>query len=394
MATQYQPRPYTNPQRWLLTDGSTLLAPQLEESPTGRNVRIAGTTASESVHSNEERALVRRWIKDEVYRRNASIWTCVGKEKAPYTDGNLSELEMGLHSQTGNAEQVADLHLFKDNGKSFTTCYWRYEHPTLPFVGQIIVRLHERGQRYYGEASPARVVVSLMYLNTEAGDFSSEPSFLQVDDPDEWPRDHGKPDWVDAIPFGTSSHPNDRAAAKAMLEAVRAIDGLATVSVPDGREPDKWMTLEFKESNVHGGFLAEVQDYVDTEQDVERLQELWTEMRAIFRKVGLTLEEHDIKNFELALNGKVRALESAIDPVADADGVDKNHKVHIDLPNGIIAVTCSVKHSEDSVQEWEIAKVRAEMTGELDELLAYVRAHAEREDQDRIKSLLKSARGA
>lgn len=391
MATKWQPVPLTEKRSWLLTNGEVVTMPDLEETPSGLKVRVAGS--NQSVFRKDLEELIVSTVRKTAQGRGTEVWMPL------YEQG---QRVAGVVNATTNGKPPT-LHL--GTSEDTTLIWFRFRHATLP----IEAVLHITAGRLPGVPSwrpDERVQARLgMPVNSDGMDSEvlgiederftalagnlphhSRLTFVEFvrDNPVEW-----------ASILGTSAFRNEREMVEMLLEKVRKADSLARIQVPDLREPSQpaWLDLELHDTNLTMRLIADLQDYLDGEPALAEAARLYNEFRAALRKAGVVLQESWTENdLNRALNGgdeegfTVRVME----PVEKGGREDSDHSLFIHMPTGTFVVNCLLHtaNRNEVADEWEKAHVIAELTGQEDALLAYAREFARTKDERRTREIL------
>jgi hypothetical protein len=387
--------PYnTSNRQWLLTNGEVVTEPNLEISGSGRRVRIAGTKIS--AYTKDLDDLVLSAVKQAAQGRGAEVW--------------MRQIELG-RDQLGWDPDVAraELHVLTQPrvSQAQTLLWWRFRHPSLPVTAILTVSLRAGYRASTGCPQTLQTSVVLPLTETRA---SIHPQHLVEDNPrfsqttkrvyknnlqvNEFIRDH-KPNW-DTDLLGVERFNTERAAVKALLAKVRAIEEMAEIQIPDLRNPDEpgWLTLSLHETNMNPQFLADLVDYLDGGATVAQAAELYNEMVKVLAGAGVVLPPRSENDFQAALSGNGEAVTVEVQPViAENDTADHHHSLTMHVPSGTFIVNCAL-HTQLTVtneviaEKWEEALTLASLTGREDELLAYARRYAETEAERRTQRIL------
>jgi hypothetical protein len=345
--------------RWLLRDGTVLGSPPLEITGGGRRVR-----SEQFPHLSKERADWQSLLYDVVWeiaeRRNTSVWAALDAEPGPPDPARLHLLEPDRTGRT-------------------TTAEWRFTHPRLPITARLLLTLSKDYSDYY--------VVHLRMLF---------PDLRHRVVPEHLEHGHLRDNlgvtpggWSDALPWETRKCTTPRAAVRAFAEAIAKVDGLASVTIPDSEgEP---VLLEFAGSNLGGEFRAALAEYLDGTTLLERAADAYRELQAALAAMGVVLGA-GTPDFAAALGTEPgKALTVRVNPVMyDAEAEDAHHVLHVHLPSGTFLVSCDrdrhaehEERSQETAEAWELARFRAELSGELESFLNYTRTRKNERRQER-----------
>lgn len=381
--------------QWLCVDGSIINEPPHYRSAGGRKIKINLDGESWERHHLSD-ALASTAV-EIASRRGTKVWMPLGPRDNPKQE--VQSQMVGDH----RAKDKAELHYLHGDAKEWrlaTRLYWRFKHPTLPIWSSITVLVT-------GDGGPS---ITTMYGYYHTRGSASYAAWVNVESWDDLETVRGghagqvrempapRPDWMDEIHLGRERFPTVRAAVTRLGELVRQLNGIEEIASPDLR-PDishtlySWLPTVFYDTNVTSDLLDDIQLYVEGEPLVEEMSSVYARLQELMRRIGISLPARNTNDFMRAVAGG-DAFRIPVGPLADKAGDDAVHALHVDLVTGAFVVECSVRHevNEETATAWEVAKFRAEMTGELDELLAYARAWVVKQEQDRVRAVLESSK--
>lgn len=389
--TVWSPLSRYEPRSWLLSDGSVISEPPLEESGSGRRVRVAGQNDT-STYSNDLDGMLTRAAFAAANRRGTNVLlelTGGLKKKAALAMG----FDPGVHS-SAILGPVHD----PENRQNITYCWWKFRHPDIPqFEAYVTVTMRGEASLSYNR----NLTVWMPVRNYRWGDthtFCSEvngPYFpniterLDSQSESEWDRwlEQNPPNWAD-LNLGSSRTGGARAAVKDLLAVVRRVEEYEYLEVPDFRDTDNpcLVPLQLVATNVNGQFISDMTEYLDGTPHVERALQHYKDLIQMLRSMGMDVQAPDTVDNDLAaamLAGQTGVLNlkvvNPVNPEPDCEfEIDHQHTVSLHLPTGTFLVDCHVRPDdpEEIDQKWQEAKTIARLTGEEDELLAYARAYA------------------
>lgn len=404
MTTVWSPAPYITKQEWLLADGSIVVSPDFETTSSGRRVRIAGTTTSAGSRQTDEliTAAIDTLAKQRGTERLIRIFPQEDEQK----------VRAGVVGAPAEVfTQAATLHINADHSSSntygVTYLLWDFEAVGLPIAATIFAVLDQRQNRctvstkvvwrathlvHAGQPAPIYYHHdgSNMYLHDL---YRHSPDFRVVDEAVTKRDGLLGPDMVLNSQVYTSQF---RQAVVAFAERAKAIDNLDEIELPDLRVPGQVSFLKFKRktsnysASVHNELLAMVQ----TGPLLERITTSYNDLVNAMSQLGVVLRTRPgDTEFAKAAAGDLTQLKVTCAPTEDndtvADSIDHNHTVTIDLATGSVIVNCSLRTDPDEVAEaWNIAKFKADLTGEVDLLLAYAQAYRDPKEQARIRKII------
>lgn len=402
MATQWIPLTRFEPKSWLLANGEIVKEPAMEQTSTGRKVRVAGTT--DSMYASELEECIGKAVQAVAKSKGTSV-------VIPLEDWRRQEVNaLGFDPTVTKAK----MHLIHDptNQRGTTTAWWRFKHPTLAFevvlysqmIGSPAANQPGRqviqtsivipGINHYGSGLGAS------WTKTADAGFTNYLSMARYadgfdeykwrefvrDNPPSWATN-----WLDTI-----TSPTQRHAVTEYLKIVREFESYEAIQIPDLTNPSAapaWLDLELYETNVNAELVADLTDYLDSAPTIEQVAELYDTMLQTLRGAGINVSGKSSNDFLAALLAGDKASLN-MDVLALAEGefqIDHMHKLSVHLPTGTFIVECShATGDKDTVaHEWEEARTMAALTGDEPELLAYARAYAKEKNDKRTKQILK-----
>lgn len=402
--TRYAPR------QWLLADGTTITEPTLEQTSSGRKVRIQG--AKESVFYGALDEHLNRWAI-----QNASdIGTRVLSEVTDY-EANLW-LTAGIDPKV---ERSVKLHTMQEGGGNSTQAWWRFELPGTPYQVLLVAQMQNAGR--WNAPNGMNTQVTLYMPSAQLSRLNS-PNVLtfrgvqdyQYSDLLESIRysDDSGLNYTHWINFMSSETPNwdsrllnswsytegpHQAVAK-LLKAARSIESEGTIQVPDFSDPSTpaWLTLELLDTNINSQFITDMVEYLDTDSTAEQILDLYKQMQDKFRQLGVATDDKTTDDFAAAIvSGDKGKLSMRISNPADLDyaGQDHTHSLSVHLPTGSFIVECFHRHldKQDVLDSWDAAKTVAALGGEEDVFLAYAREFAKKAHKGRTKQIIANRKG-
>lgn len=391
--TTWLPRTnFEQPKQWLLANGEIVSEPPLEQTSTGRKVRVAGTNMS--AFSKDMDALVLKAVKQFAEQKQTTVWMPLANAKA------------AMESRAGFSPEAtkAKLHVMEDALKT-TIVWWRFKHPSLPIEALLYVRASLVNQYYPNQGS--RVETALVAPDGSGADLQAR--FDDVKDgffsgiSMDWPlrefvRDN-PPSWDAADILGSDHYVTERELVKGLLAKVRKIDDLDTIQIPDTRDPDNhaWLDLELHETNLNSNLFAELTDYLEGTPSVEEALRIYEDLRACLRKIGMVLGEKSEDDFARGLAGGDKDFVTVTlnRPHEENGSEDHQHSLRMHLPSGTFVVDCQLRVNQNAiVDRWDEAHTIASLSGEEDVFLAFAREVARKEQDERAKRILRQRKGS
>lgn len=404
-ATTWHPRTTLSPKVWLLADGSVVTEPALEETSTGRKVRIPGTTLS--AFSRDVDELIYQGVQALALKRNTKVWM-------PLDDQQRRMMEQNYFDSRVTKGHKASLHLLDSSrSRGATTVWWRFRHPTLPVEAMLVCDM-QSGYSYRGQGASMTVQTVLLMQSTNP-DHANQVTMVHATSSDlsdfwgslrtavghrlrfqELVRD-SPPNWYSDFQLNARTVNGERVGVRELLTDVERIDGFDEIDVPDLREPEApaWLRLNLIDTNCSGEFVQSLKDYLDGESVLGEAVKHYNEMVRLLRSAGLVMPEQEEASFAAALaGGDPVQIEVESKPNEVGHGIDNEHSVVLHLPTGTMIVNCARRMAsrDEIAHKWEEAVTMASLTGQEDALLAYARKFAETENERRAKKILDERR--
>lgn len=397
MATQWSPATQMERRQWLLTNGQVISEPDLEETPSGRKLRVKGTELT--AYSRDLDYLLGRAANQIATEAGTKVWM-------PLHNRKFQEV-----SATGVQTRQAKLHIIHDpqNVRGSTQCWWRFKHPDLPIEVVLVIKITQQ-YNYHGPKAQ-NILAFLTQPQTVADSRSYETMFINetgsafaqnecvLDDPDDRLKfrkwvEANPPDWDAGAVLGSFHFDGERPAVSAILRQVRVADALASVQIPDMRDPDNfdWLTLELCDSNVTQSFINDLVEYLDGTPSIEEAARLYTELQNVLRRIGVVMGDRTANDFSAALlSGHKEPLTVDVSPLSEVGhSYDHHHSLTMHLQTGTFVVDCGAQRKSNEIAEkWEEAQLIASMTGQEDVLLAYAKKYAEQAAKERAKKIIR-----
>lgn len=395
MATTWSPVTNFQKKQWLLTDGSVVTEPDIEESGSGRMIRFPGTDLKgyRSEHVSLLRAAVNRVAEARSERlplpEQVKVWMRY--------DG-MAEAHRGKVGFDPK-DVKANLHV-STPGVDKTILWWVFRHPTLPIEATVVIR----GMNHQVAAAmvapdtdphPAHGRTILQVHNHGFGPYIDPLNSDEQDILREYIRDNPA-EWADVL--GSRSFTNEHDMLKEMLRMVRHMEDFDTIQIPDSRriaegEP-AWLDLELYDTNVNGSFIADLTDVLENGPSFEEAARMYEEFRTYVRKLGLVFDTKTPDSFQRALAGDEKEFYAPISMGGMLSEPDTHHKMFVHLPTGTFVVECDLRVDHNAVAaQWDEARTIASITGEEPALLAFARETARREQAERTDRIARE-RGA
>lgn len=392
MATTWLPKNNFTRRSFLLANGDVVLEPELEETATGLKIRLAGTKTS--YFSKDKETLVRKGLDIVASQRQTQYWMPIDLDEAALTSN--------AGFQPANTQARFDP-LVKKGTKA--TAWWSFKHASMPVEALLYLRWqnpngYEEGNQILGRLVLPNQMNSSLHPDAKA---VADPKFSAIEMSiqehsirtyfEEFIRDNPPGEWAKVLQ--QTNGLMERSAVETLLREVRAVEELDEIEIPDLRDPDNpaWLTLKLHDTNVNGQFMQDMGEYLSGTSSVERALELYRDLVAQFRSIGMVMEADLSENQLMAamLHGDKKALTvkvgTPIDPDESADG---KHKVSVHLPTGTFMVSCShqVEDKDKIAHAWDESLLLATLTGKKDVLLAYAERYVETEHERRTSKTI------
>lgn len=372
-ATTWHPYSDTyKPEAVLMANEVSCKLPPLETSGSGRRLRFAGTSKSFAASSLPYELTT--WANDQASTMSTKPWMFT------FTD----EVEKIYRERVFPASTMAESAKFRlldedtrRSGRDTTSlAVWRFQHPTLPIQAHVAVSLTSS---YYNVTVQTQV-----HYRTTVWDGSQVPNYgtsyeewdipYQVDNAAARALLTSGP--VNAVkPFSQNFNKTaHRAAAKKFLAACQQVDNLVGLDLPDYRDPSNpaWLTLDLAETNYTQEFEQTVKLYLDTEETAKALKLQIAELVKTLRALGTVVTPPDEEStaYAEAAMGNLHRVTATMDAVGQHDG---SHQVLLNLIDGTVRVACGKGEARgEAANAYEIAKFKAEITGQLDQFTSFV----------------------
>lgn len=390
--------PYHERQQWLLTDGTIILSPDVETTTSQRRWRIAGSTDAASKADLDRLILaaidrqaaaqgVKRWLRlfEDDENRHASV--AVGASKK--IDFNtVPPVKMGK-----NDKIIVAFEFVSAAYPAIRATLW------ITLVNNYSGATSVRSCFTYRVTNPevGDTAHILRYAEDDATGWTPAPNMYRYDDNYRQLEQAANKIKPCDVPIETKHFGNNtRGAIARFLELSKQASGLASVEIPDLRDP--WnvasMTLTASRTNYSNALYRDVLDMVQVAPAMDRLHEHLQGVATELTRLGLVANVKDKFDLKALLAGKLSELQCTIKPNEVTDdrneGIDPVHTVTLDLSKGTFVVNCAKSHHlDDTAAAWEVAKFKAEISGETDVLLAYARAFNKPAEQARLRKIMK-----
>jgi hypothetical protein len=399
--TVWSPAPYISKQEWLLADGTVVTSPEFEATSSGRRVRVAGT--KESIGSRQVETLIQASIDKIANERGTHrLVRIFPEEETDQTAATNVSAPDTVFTDAVTLHLLNEQQAAKDRGR--TVAVWKYRDAQhSPVVAYVFVTLEQRYNDTY------QVHTHLVWRDTRPTYASTnsllvaDGSYIQGNDMYRYGDPHQKLQERlnnGLLPFtlGSKNYGGQmRTAVVKFAEQSRLVDQFDELSVPDSANPKVSRTFKRVASNYSAAFNAELLDFVQTGPVLERIKENYDQLLQDFKTLGIVVTERiDGGDLAQAIHGNLTKIQATVRTNEDENegeegsNIDPHHTVAFDFATGTVVVNCGHSHDlDETAQAWEIAKFKAEMTGEVDALLEYARAYRDPKEQARLRKIIK-----
>lgn len=400
MATQWNPRFEQSQHQWLLTNGEIVKAPAMEETPSGRKVRIIGTSLDG--YAKDIDTVMLTGVAKVAESRGAKIWMRFDEDATAVVFAG----HLGFDYRNEGAQQLHILGRSQENGAR-TVLWWRYVHPDYP-LGAIVSLVLRAEKRSYAPLASQQMRSGVSFQVAVAGmpdsiaaryhDGTREiVDILPLDyNAKETARGYYRtnPLSIDGL-FKTSDTTSERAAVKQLLDHVRTLDDIEEIELPDLRDADAPGVLTFRldSTNVTGEFIDTLIQYLDSAPTLEQAAHHYEQLLITMRQMGMVLApktENDFLSAMLAGEGMTIVIEAHDETNGGVHTAkDSRHTVSLAMSTGTVVVNCDHRTNHDDIAHaWAEAKTIASLTGEEDELLGYAKAYNNKVNKERADRII------
>ena len=246
--TTWLPRTSFDRHTWLLANGEVVQEPPLEETASGRKVRIPGTNIS--AYSKDVDDLLGQAVQAIATQKQTNVWMSLHNHK--------SSEQAALGFDPDAAKPVVHFLQPSDGsryGQRSTHLWWRFKHPTLPIEAVLTVEASDHG---YGSDRPQTiqgrlvlpkqltdgvVAMSAAHVTEITSRWNASTNSINnyntVNGIREFVRDN-PPAWDGEASkiLDSTRFDSERLAVTALLSRVREADSLAEIQIPDLRDPE------------------------------------------------------------------------------------------------------------------------------------------------------------
>jgi hypothetical protein len=401
-ATQWVTDPESR--RFLLANGQVVEPPPMERTTSSRpRFRFQGE--SDSYGSNQIRDILIQRIEAV---HNSSIIQCfVEPEKVR----DQLATSFGFSTWREMAGTTPDLGRIAPRGGSSTgevvQGWTRYAHDTLPLEALVSTQ----AQWWYSRVNISNLVAirSTHLLSRESATSVQTWSTHGWSLPPE--LDYNKhpygvvgnavraADPPHTAPFVSNTEPTIQRGVRTLAQNIRTLKSLETIRVPywadlNASEPTGYLELHAVETNISSEFEHQLSEFVTNRDVLARVTKAHQDLVMTMRQAGIVVShEPDEDAMIAALTSGAGRAEIQVQ-ADDLGHPDSEHVVRMNLLTGTVVVSCGCENNvrrvnvlSEAAQAWEVARFQAEVTGTVDELLAFARESAERQEQARVQEI-------
>lgn len=360
MTTTWLPHDF-EPHTWTLINGETIQEPALQITEGGRRMRIA-SSPEHSFWTKDQREGIRKYMDEVAAARQSALWFVLTKTPTLPEPGEMR--------QVASPEEVFSLVTPKPSRrdaseKLLTAFFENSEHGVVAKMSITVIKSwYRHGYDVHFHAS----------VNVTDPDFPGRNIKIK-----EWDAKASEPSYnIPLIP----------AAAKT-LKLLQSIDRPSIeVSIPHGLPGEKKckdITLDFVTCNYADAVRTGVRELVDRGLEVKEIRRVYGELRDLFARTGIILEEDiNMDQFLLALvSSQYPENVGIVAQIIEAPSMSEDlsptlratHKVGIDLLNGKFHIECGKALTGEALHAYEMAKMREDLTGQTGEVESYIEAY-------------------
>jgi hypothetical protein len=352
--------------RWILTNGEVITAPLLEETPSGRKVRVMDAPEING-YSRDIDEIIQKAVQHVAEEKGETVWFQVPSPSELMTGG--------MYYIDKSDQTVPSLHIFSETGEA-GQFWWEFSHESLPLSAYILMDTRNAS---YTRNGRHRVTVQIVYpseydnrpwasqTNNSAG-LNDQASHLGIA-----ANTHYSNHPMKGYEFAGQHHPeSDHGLVKLVLDTIRGIEALDVIEIPDTRDGNfGTLSLHLTNTNCGSAPIEPLVDYLDAGPAMEKAASHYAEMLTALRSSGMVIPAFNQNEFLSALTNNDATL--VLTPLQQDGTFDHDHTVGVQLSTGTIVVSCN--RDDDISHAWEEAKLVAALTGEEDALTAFAKGH-------------------
>lgn len=417
-STTWTPAPWLTSQTWLLKDNTVVKTPEMEESSSGRRVRIKGE--SKSFPKGDVDQLMRDAIEKVARERGTERWVIITDRDTNNAWHGAASPDRGrmpdftaspsLHYTDPNLINNASAHtdivfeFASEECPNVTAMVWVYLGKARYGSSYVIksgITYRNMFQDHWNDASgyqfwsPGTKGWWDAYTNYshDAGDDREEDTeaFLSAHVP------------IPGIEWVNQEFTSARSTVAAALKLAKELVNVEKISLPVWRDRSMPEAMTYKatgRTTFSNSLYREMLEFVQTKATVERIRHNYEQILRDMRALGMVTEATKERNFFQAVEDglghdlvchtiPVRLDDEEPVPGHPESVTDEEHTVSIDFKSGTLVVNCH-KDSSGIVEQWNFARFEAELKGELDSFLGFARQATQKRSKKRLEKIVNS----
>lgn len=416
--TTWTSAPWLSGQTWLLKDNTVVVTPEVEESGSGRRVRLKGE--KKSAPKGDMHTLLRDAIVDIAKQRGTEPWVQLFTPEEVVSSHAYAVQSVGR--VTVRYDTPPSLHFLDEERATKRGCNtsvaFEFESIEVPGVTATVWVQVANGDSYYS-STEVRSGITYRFMHEgnpanavsfwDDGDNVWSTPFSRYDSSDaaetanEWLRQF---DPTPGVEYVNHSANNARQAVIQALGIIKAVSDLDEINIPVWRDRSvpSAMKFKFKRTNFTNALYQQMLEFVQTKPTMERIKANWEAIRADLASLGIVTSDHDsgrnrdedqfrklveqASGSELVCHMIPKVIgEEEADTGSTEIKDDPNHQVSIDLASGTIVVSC-FGHDEETLNQWNFTRFQAELKGELDAFLGFAQQAQQKRYHRRFKKIV------
>jgi hypothetical protein len=417
--TLWGPAPWLREQTWLLKDNTVVKTPLLEATSSGRRIRIAGQT--QSFPKNELDSLQFSAVREVAVERGTEPWVQITN-----TPDDTMSFHGAASPERGGTPDFSVVPSFHYSDPKRIN---QYDHTqiTFEFVSEECATLTAVvwvyiGKGHYNSDFVLRSGITYRAMNEKAGTSPGSGYSWFNGDQSKWYTPFGyydSGDYVeDAQEFLGALEPipgvefvnkkfdnNARGAALEALKLLKQLIDVERITLPVWRDkttPEAMIYRATGRTNFANSLYREMLEFVQTRATVERIKENFAQIHRDMAQLGMVMRPARTNSFfETVEQGFGDGLLCHMIPLTtDGNGneatqaqaaivEDHEHTVSIDFASGTLVVNCLKAENEGLVEQWDFARMKAELHGELDAFLGFATQAKNKRQRRRVNKIVK-----
>lgn len=373
-------------QRWLFTDGTIATPPEIEVSGSRRRFRLIGTKQSfpmNNLHSSMVDAM-----KVKANQAGTELWMPYIERDHQVThnmgDVNIENLDL---SQTGNLLEFS--WMFSTTEHTYGYFCFQINKNTYSATWDIKVDFYMLDTSRSINGSN---MLTIDYSGCWGYPIARYDQSYDQDAVNEATQTYTVTRFLEALGLGGSlrSFHTPLAATKALLAAASQVEDLIHLfEIPvwrNGSKPEI-VVPKIEHTNYTERCRNDLTQVVDQNNSLEDVRDASIQLIKKMRKAGMVVDYDESRMFSMNPNA-LTVLDVEMKDISQTN--QTTHKVYMNVLSGECRVACFGTATHEMLGEaggaWEVAKFKSELTGETDELLAYVQEKIMRDQVEKIES--------